>query len=202
MAETDLHRDDMTDLIQSLKDHFALDPMTYVSGNLLIFYEEGNRHKHVSPDVFVVRGVKNEDRENYLPWVEGKAPDAVIEITSKSTMREDMQTKRRIYREVLRVAEYFQFDATEDCLRPSLQGLRLVRGRFVRIKPVARRLPSEVLGLHLELVGTELRLYDPTTRSRLLKRSERIDAAEAALRQLAEENQRLHKEIERLQRGG
>jgi Uma2 family endonuclease len=202
MAETDLHRNDMTDVIETLKDHFAPEPMIYVSGNLLLFYVEGDRRKHVSPDIFVVRGVKNQDRENYLVWEEGKGPDVVIEITSKSTMREDTQTKRRIYREVLRVAEYFQFDPTEDYLRPSLQGLRLVRGRFVRIKPVARRLPSEVLGLHLERVGTELRLYDPTTRSRLLKRSERIDAAEAALRQLAEENRRLHKEIERLQRGG
>ena len=46
----DIHRDNMLDLIQILKDRFAADPMVYVSGNLLMFYEEGNRRKHVSPD--------------------------------------------------------------------------------------------------------------------------------------------------------
>ena len=59
MAETDLHRNLMGDLIKELKVWYARDAMTYVSGNLLIFYEEGNKRKHVSPDVFVVHGVPN-----------------------------------------------------------------------------------------------------------------------------------------------
>ena len=41
MAETDLHRRDMTDAIQELEDHFADQPRVYVSGNLLLYYEEG-----------------------------------------------------------------------------------------------------------------------------------------------------------------
>ena len=57
MAETDVHRDLMIDLIQTLEDRFAADPEVYVSGNILMFYEEGNRRRHVSPDVFVVRGI-------------------------------------------------------------------------------------------------------------------------------------------------
>ena len=85
MAETDIHRENMVDLIQTLKDRFAADPMIYVSGNLLMFYEEGNRRKHVSPDVFVVRGIENRLRENYLVLEDGKAPDLIIEVTSKST---------------------------------------------------------------------------------------------------------------------
>src|SRR5262249_44737587 len=93
MAETDLHRDDMTDLIQTVKDFFARARRVYVSGNLLVFYEEGNRRKHVAPDVFVVRGVKKHDRENYLVWAEGRAPHLVMEITSKSTRREDQKKK-------------------------------------------------------------------------------------------------------------
>jgi hypothetical protein len=43
MAETDVHRDEMVHVIQMLKDHFADHPDVYVSGNLLIFYVEGNR---------------------------------------------------------------------------------------------------------------------------------------------------------------
>ena len=37
------------DLVHALRDYFAADPMVYVSGNLLIFYEPGNKRKHVAP---------------------------------------------------------------------------------------------------------------------------------------------------------
>jgi Uma2 family endonuclease len=178
MAETDIHRDDMMDMIRTLQDCFAADPMVYVSGNLLMFYEEGNRRKHVSPDVFVVRGVEKKRRDNYLVWEEGKAPDFVVELTSKSTRREDQVTKQRLYRDVLRVREYFQFDPTEDYLNPPLQGFRLVEGEYVAITPVDGRLPSEVLGLHLEQDGQELRLYDPERQARVMKLDERASAAE------------------------
>jgi Uma2 family endonuclease len=175
MGETDLHRQDMVDVIEVLEDYFAADPMVYVSGNLLLFYERGNRRKHVSPDAFVVRGVsKLPPRDYYLLWEEGKAPDVVIEITSKTTRRED-QKKRLIYREILKVLEYFQFDPTRDYLKPPLQGFRLVQDDYVTISPVQGRLPSEVLGLHLESVGTQLRLFDPELGRQLLTRSERIE---------------------------
>src|SRR5438270_11261249 len=96
MAETDLHRMLMSDLIATLDAHFVDDPMTYVSGNLLVFYEPGNRRRHVSPDVFLVRGVEKKPRLNYLIWEErGHAPDVVIELTSASTRREDVDKKSR-----------------------------------------------------------------------------------------------------------
>ena len=194
MAETDLHRDDMIDTIQMLKDHFADERDVYVSGNLLVFYVEGDRRKHISPDVFVVRGVEKKDRDHYLVWKEGKAPDAVIEITSKSTRREDQRKKKELYRTVLRVPEYFQFDPTEDYLKPPLQGFRLIDEVYVPIESKNGRLPSEVLGLHLERDGTHLRLFDPSTGTRLL-------TAEEARRQLMDENERLQREIESLRRG-
>src|SRR5690242_8495074 len=94
MAETDLHRDDMIDLIETLKVHFAADPGVYVTGNLLLYYVEGDRRKHIAPDVFVVRGVpKLPPRDYYLLWEEGKGPDVVIELTSKTTRREDQHKK-------------------------------------------------------------------------------------------------------------
>src|SRR6516165_4488700 len=83
MAETALHWQVMVDAIQSLHDHFAADPLVYVGGNLLLFYEQGNRRKHVAPDVFMVRGIpKFPLRDYYLVWEEGKPPDVIIEITS------------------------------------------------------------------------------------------------------------------------
>ena len=194
MAESDVHRDDMNDLIQTLQAYFAADPDVYVSGNLLVFYEQGNRRKHVAPDVLVVRGVpKLPPRLHYLVWREGRAPDLVIELTSKTTRREDQKKKLALYRDVLRVPEYFLFDPFEDYLKPPFQGYRLIAGEYRAIAPLAGRLPSAVLGLHLERAGTELRLFDPATGQRLPTTRERAEQAEA-------EVQRLRRELEELRR--
>jgi Uma2 family endonuclease len=201
MAESDVHRDDMVDLIQMLKDEFADWPDVYVSGNLLMFYVEGDRRKHISPDVFVMRGVEKKDRDHYLIWKEGKAPDLVVEITSKTTRREDQTKKKELYRATLKVPEDFQFDPTEDYLKPPLQGFRLIDGEYAPIEPVNGRLPSEILGLHFEQDGKRLRLFNPTTGIRLLTTAERADAAEDARRLLVEENERLRQIIEGQRRG-
>jgi Uma2 family endonuclease len=191
MAETDLHRQDMVDVIETLEDHFAADANVYVTGNLLLYYEEGNPRKHVAPDVFVVRGVSKEPpREYYLLWKEGRTPDLVMEITSKRTYREDQKKKWILYRDILKVPEYFQFDPREEYLKPSLQGHRLVADQYVPIAMVDGRLPSVVLGLSLERDGTKLRLYDPTTGRRLRTPRERAEEAELALRREAEARQR------------
>jgi hypothetical protein len=42
MAETDIHRRLMTELIAALQAFYADEPSVYISGNLLLFYEEGN----------------------------------------------------------------------------------------------------------------------------------------------------------------
>ncbi len=196
MAETDLHRQDMVDVIETLQDHFAGDPQVYVTGNLLLYYVEGNPRKHVSPDVFVVRGVpKLPPRDYYLLWKEKKSPEVVIEITSKTTRREDQNKKLALYRDVLKVPEYFQFDPTEDYLKPSLQGHRLVDGDYQPIPLVHGRLSSKILGLYLERDGTALRLYNPATAARLLTREEALAASNQQLalknQQLALQNQQL-----------
>jgi hypothetical protein len=129
----------------------------------------------------------------------------------------------------LKVTEYFLFDPREEYLKPSFQGYRLVGGEYVGIDPIDGRLPSQVLGLHLERDGLKLRLFDPGAGVRLLtpqegreaarlraeeehhraeaerRRAEaerrRADKAEAAQRRLAEENERLRREIEAMRRG-
>jgi Uma2 family endonuclease len=230
MAETALHMENMIDTIQVLQDYYADRPDVYVSGNLLLYYEEGNRRERVSPDVLVALGVpKGPLRDYYLVWKEGKAPDFVVEITSKSTRREDQDKKFALYRDVLRVPEYFLFDPRAEYLDPPLRGYRLAAGEYVPIEPIAGRLPSQVLGLHLERDGERLRLFDPATGERLPTRLEareaaqrraedarrraedarrraedarrRAEDAEATRRRLAEENERHRREIEAL-RGG
>src|SRR5207245_7364310 len=73
MAETPLHRQNLTDQIAMLSAWFAGEPLVYVSGNMFVYYVRGNRNKHVAPDVFVVRGVpKDKPRKTYRIWEEGK----------------------------------------------------------------------------------------------------------------------------------
>jgi Uma2 family endonuclease len=189
MAETDKHRQLMNELIETLKDWFAADPNVYVSGNLLLFYEEGNKRRHLAPDVFVVFGVPKRDRENYLLWEEGRGPSIVIELTSSSTRREDTRQKLVLYRDVLRVPEYFLFDPFGDYLKPPLQGYRLADNEYRPIRLKDGRLRSRQLGLLLEPEGQTLRLVDAASGKCVPTRAENLRAAEQA-RFAAEESER------------
>jgi Uma2 family endonuclease len=207
MAETDWHRDLMLDLIATLEARYVNQPMVYVSGNLLLFYEPGNRRRHISPDVFVVKGAAKQQRPNFLVWEEGKGPDVVIEVTSTSTRNEDLKKKYALYRDTLRVPEYFLFDPLAEYLTPPLQGYRLRKGQYEPIKPVKGRLPSKVLGLHLERNGRELRLYDsaanhwlPTPEEALQQAKAAHEAEARARREAQEEVARLQRELEKLRR--
>jgi Uma2 family endonuclease len=207
MAETDWHRKLMTNLINTLTAFFAASPRVYVSGNLLVFYEPGNKRRHLAPDVFVARGVAKYDRPNYLIWRERKPPEFVIELTSSTTRREDVAHKFALYRDVLRVKEYFLFDPFEDYLEPPMQGYRLRKGEYIPIKPVAGRLPSRVVGLHLERAGSDLRLWNPetglwlsTAEENQARLAEALKQTDAARRRAEADNERLRREIEELRR--
>ena len=184
MAETPVHRDVMIDAIQILTRHFAERSDVYVSGNMLMYYEEGNPRKSVAPDVFVVVGAsRDEDRDTYLLWREPKAPDFVLEVTSKSTRRNDRVTKRALY-ESLGVAEYFMFDPRAEYLDPPLQGFGLHRGRYAALQVAALpngapALYSEALGLFLHVRGQTLRLHDPAIGEDLLTALEEASARRA-----------------------
>lgn len=194
MAETDIHRNLMTELIGELEAFFRHDPTVYVSGNLLLYYEKGNAKKNVSPDVFVVKGVSKEERRIYKLWDEGKAPDVVMELSSRRTWGDDLQKKWRLYAR-LGVQEYYIFDPEYDYLDPALAAYRLKRGELVKVKVKNRRVLSEALGLELVDTGKTLRFYNPETRQFLPTRSEAEAAqqqaearaqAEAQARQVAE----------------
>ncbi|MEA3341544.1 MAG: Uma2 family endonuclease [Chloroflexota bacterium] len=186
MAETDVHRDLMTDaLLHPLKERFRQESDVYVSGNLFLYYEKGNPSAVVAPDVFVVFGVSNQQRRTYKLWEESKAPDVVFELTSGSTYREDLSDKRLVY-EMLGVREYFLFDPLRDYLRPPLQGFRLNEFYYVSVMPEPWsegewQIHSQVLGLTVRTDGPTLRLYDPEQDRYLFSRPE-----EAQARRLAE----------------
>ncbi len=192
MGETDRHRDLLTDLIFALK-WFLRGQRAYVAGNLFVYYEPGNPTAVVAPDVFVVRGVEQQQRRVFKVWEEGNhRPDVVIEITSRQTAKDDQEDKRKKYVQ-LGVPEYFLFDPYGEYLHPRLQGFRLVRGQYEAME--AAPLFSTVLGLELRVEGNVLRLYNPQTGMRLPTSDEEVEArraaearaaAEAAARQAAE----------------
>ena len=97
MAENDAQRNAILYGIGALKRHFRDRRNVYVSGDLLIYYEEGNPRVSIAPDVFVVFGVEKRERLNYKLWEEGRAPSFVLEVASPSTWRDDLGRKRSVY---------------------------------------------------------------------------------------------------------
>lgn len=183
-AETEFHRSLVEEMRRSLDAHFT-DPYVSVAAGLLVFYVPGDRRRHVMPDLFVARGVAKRERPNYLVWEEGKAPDFVLEVTTLASRTEDTEEKFRLYRDVLLVPEYFLFDPQGDALDPPLQGYRLHNAGYLRIEPEAGALPSNVLGLHLMIEGSRIRLYDPAARC-WLPSPEELAATQTAERQRRE----------------
>jgi Uma2 family endonuclease len=182
MAESNLHRKVMADLIAALERHFLDDPLAWAGGNFLLYYEKGNPRASVSPDVVLVRGIEKWDRPLYKLWEEGRPPDFVIEVTSSSTRREDLSAKKDLY-ERLGVSEYFLFDPTGDYLNPRLQGYRLEQGRYLRLaQEPDGSLSSRITDLRLRPEGLNLRLIDARTGEKLLWTAEKDAAIEAAER--------------------
>jgi hypothetical protein len=196
MGETDEHRDEMVRHIELLQDFFR-GQKVYVSGNLLLYYEQGNPRRFVVPDAFVVKGLTPRKRRVYKVWVEGKVPELVIETTSRKTRRKDTKEKPDLYAR-LGVKEYFLFDPDQEYLDPPLQGHRLDGDKYRAMVPDdAGFLVSEELGLRLCVAEEVLQFYRVDSGARLLSRAERIDQqAERAQR----EAERAQREAERAQR--
>ena len=169
----------MVDLLEILSDHFADDPMVYVSADLLIYYEEGDPEQTRSRRTFSSCEVSRSDhRDNYLIWEEGKGPDLVIELTSKHRRHED-QKKFELYRDVLKVPELFPIDPSGGYFDSPLRGFRWSESGYVPIEPGrGPGLHSEVLGLNLAREGYALRLFDPTTGRKLPTVAEELVGAE------------------------
>lgn len=199
MAESDQTRDYLVYATKVLSAFFGQRLDVYTSGNLFIYYEQGNPEAVVAPDVFVVFGVENRQRRIYTVWEEGdRPPNFVLEITSKTTLSKDQGAKKGIYA-FLGVEEYYQYDPTGDYLTPTLQGLRLVDGNYLTVPTSTLSdgtmvLPSAVLSLELHLKGQVMRFYNPATQQYLLTHEE-----ETAARQTAEERaQRLAAKLREL----
>jgi Uma2 family endonuclease len=121
----------------------------YVGGNMFMYYsmEQVRNQDFKGPDFFVVLGVPKRERRSWVVWEEGKAPDVVIELLSKSTAKQDKTAKKQIYQNRMRVPEYFWFDPFNP---DDWAGFTLQHSEYQPIQSnTQNQLVSEVLGLAL-----------------------------------------------------
>lgn len=107
MAETDVHRNLLLKMAQLLQSAF---PKSYVSGNICLYYEQGNPRKMISPDGLLCRSQSKGEKRVYLAWEANAQLDLVLEYSSFSTKREGHHKKKRIYQDILKVPYYVIFD--------------------------------------------------------------------------------------------
>ena len=204
MAETPRHQQVMIDCMDIMRSHFRGLADVYIGGNMMLYYEEGNPRKSISPDVFMVRGLSKKELRTYKTWEQPPTLDFVLEVASPSTYTRDFNEKMEIYAKILRVKEYCIYDPYHE-IEPYFIGFRLVSQAYEEIPFVNERIPSEVLGLELGEHDGVLRLYDPVKGEWLYPSGERLDEVESRLeeesraRQAAESRaQHAEAELEKL----
>lgn len=205
--ESPWHRDQM-DLLVDLLRHLRAEQRrtdVYIGANHFVYYSveqarqvatEVARHgapEVRGPDVIWIAGVDPlREREGWVAWEEdGRLPDVIFELLSKSNTLAHREAKKELYAKVFGTAEYFVVDRKGR----RLDGFRLAGGEYRPIVPDGRGwLWSEHLGLFVGLwqgwVGDQqagwARLYRPD--ETLVPTPQEL--AEAAKQQAEEERQR------------
>ena len=194
MAVSDYHRKLLTWTLQALEAHFAQNSEVYVSGDIMMYYEEGDPWTSISPDVLVCFGINPKPRLTYKTWEEGKAPDFVMEFSSKTTYDKDLDEKMDVYAS-LEIQDYFLYDAEGLYLPTPLMGFTLVDDAYVAITADDDGgIRSSVLGLDFRLRDGVIAIYDPiagewvqtraeTAEARAEQESTRAETAEARAEQ-------------------
>jgi Uma2 family endonuclease len=148
--ETAKHRKQMNLLIDSIELAWQGRDF-FVGGNMFFYYSELQSRKNDfrGPDFFLVLNTSHHDRDAWVVWAEdGRTPDVVIELVSKSTAAHDLGPKKAVYAR-LKVADYFVFDPETG----DLHSFRLDHGGTYRsVLPLASgRTPCGETGLELGL---------------------------------------------------
>ena len=200
----------------SLAEHFGNPETTIITSEvaaalMLTVNREGVRY----PDLLIAFNVNpaaNRARLGYLIPEQGKPPDFVLEVASKTTGERDETTKREDYAR-MGVPEYWRFDDTGgDYHSVPLAGDRLMDGIYVPI-PIHHTGNgylwgrSLALGLDLCWENGQLRFWDPVScryletfaEERAARRAERTArlAAEAARAEAEARVRELESELHR-----
>ncbi len=99
----------------------------------------------LGPDMWAAVGVPKRLRRSWVRWVEGKAPDVVVEFLSGKTAHRDRTTKKRLY-EQTGVQDYFWYHPHTS----EFKGFHLVQQQYVELTPDASgALYCQALDLYL-----------------------------------------------------
>ena len=157
--ETDIHLRQMILLIKCLDWLWRKRNDYFASGNLTIYYSprQLKSEDFRGPDFFVVLGTERKSRKSWVVWEEdGKYPNVIVEIISRSTAATDRGLKKQIYQDIFRTPDYFWFEP--DTLE--LAGFSLVSGQYQPIEPNPQGLLwSQQLGLYLGIYEEKLRFF-------------------------------------------
>ena len=201
MAETDHHIEAILRMRLIFRSYYADTPDAYVSGNLMMYYEDTRPPKAVSPDLLISFGVGKKPRRTHKIWEEGKPPDFVVEFSSKGTVQNDLNNKMELYAR-LGISEYFLCDVDRRYLPAPLMGFRLIDGEYVEIAPNANGgISSETLGLDFHLLADGFGIYDPVTQKWLQTPEEAANSRAQRDRERAQrDRERAQRDRERAQR--
>ncbi len=158
-------------LISGLMAFFASREDVKTFGNCMLYYEEGNPNKFVSPDVMTFFGLENTPPRVYKLWEEKIVPSVVIEIASETTWFNDVSTKLAIYQK-LGVKEYYVYDLEHSHLPEPLIAYQLIEDELVKVDFENGRILSEALNLEFVDTGETLRLFNPETNEFLMTTEE------------------------------
>lgn len=197
MGETEYHVIATLYLYDALRHYFRHDPNIYVAADMFLYYEEGNPRANKSPDVMVIKGVEKRRRRIFKIWEEQAVPTVIFEVSSKSTIIEDLMNKSFLYAS-LGVSEYFLFDPLKEYIETSLIGFRLKDGEYVQILPDEKGyLFSQELEIFLVAGDDLLRIIDPHTHQPVPGLDEAITKAEQEARRAEQETQHAEQEAQR-----
>jgi Uma2 family endonuclease len=212
MTQGKRHSDTAREIADQLSHFFRPAPDVLVTFDLKHLFGPGLSQP--SPDVSVIRGVrdKDADRESFDVIAEGVRPCLVIEVVSPLSSRirkTDLEDKAALYRRV-GIPEYLIVDSQRRDRRFRLLGYRLGRAghpsAYQPIEPDAEgRLLSETTGLWFQVSpdGSRVRVFEhpsgrplPTREEveNLRKVAEERALAESEARRAAEERERVAEE--------
>ena len=185
-----------------LKVYLGNPQTTLVTGDRSLYGYPGGPRR--APDAMVAFGVDVamfEARNAYVISEQGKPPDFVLEVASRSTGKLDVTEKLRDY-EALKIPEYWTFDRTGRYHGVKLGGWRLVGGLYVSI-PIVKLAEdvlqgwSEALGLYLRWDHGTLFFIDPDTG---LPIDTLLDARERERQSMERERQAMERERQAMER--
>jgi hypothetical protein len=194
------HRDTIDSLCYPLRGRLA-GPDCYVAAELRVHRDPHNLRDYREPDILVALDVADAVRPWYYLWIEGKAPDLVIEVLSPSSWENrDLTEKKDWYRKE-GVREYVVLDpsgtfAPEPRLQAWLLGDRPDgRADHHRVAAPSATLWSTLIPFGWRVVGDDVRVVDET--GALFPQIQDVEPQlrqEVALRREAQEQARMAEE--------